>query len=147
MYEQQASLAQENKGLVDIEQYGNAALPEDYEITEVLDDVIMAEYADLAGNGKEIIRNGLFIPEGIVDQKAWRVGRVIFTGPRVRNESLRTPGTTFIFPGDRGMRSITQDGKQILFINEDRIFGVCKIKESAKQETREVKVTKKRASK
>jgi hypothetical protein len=125
MYEQQASLAQENKGLVEIEQYGNAALPEDYEITEVLDDVIMAEYADIAGNGREIMRNGLFIPEEVVDQKAWRVGRVIITGPNVRNKTLRTPGATFIFPGDRGLRSIRQDGKQILFINEDRIFGVC----------------------
>ena len=131
MYQQQASLAQENRGLVEIEQYGNAALPEDYEITEVLDDVIMAEYADIAGNGREIIRNGLFIPEEVVDQKAWRVGRVIITGPNVKNKTLRTPGATFIFPGDRGLRSIRQDGKQILFINEDRIFGVCVPKSGA----------------
>ena len=142
MYQQQVSLAQENKGLVEIEQYGNAALPEDYEITEVLDDVIMAEYADIAGNGREIIRNGLFIPEEVVDQKAWRVGRVIITGPGVKNKTLRTPGSTFIFPGDRGLRSIRQDGKQILFINEDRIFGVC-----VPKQTPEIKNSKKSARK
>lgn len=146
MYEQQASLAQENKGLVEIEQYGNAALPEDYEITEVLDDVIMAEYADIAGNGREIMRNGLFIPEEVVDQKAWRVGRVIITGPNVRNKTLRTPGATFIFPGDRGLRSIRQDGKQILFINEDRIFGVCVQKADTKIKQK-VKDSKKSARK
>lgn len=146
MYQQQASLTQENKGLVEIEQYGNAALPEDYEITEVLDDVIMAEYADVAGNGKEIIRNGLFIPEGVVDQKAWRVGKVIITGPNVKNKTLRTPGATFIFPGDRGLRSIRQDGRQILFINEDRIFGVCTLKCDTNKK-QDVKSFKKSASK
>ena len=146
MYEQQASLAQENKGLVEIEQYGNAALPEYYEITEVLDDVIMAEYADIAGNGREIMRNGLFIPEEVVDQKAWRVGRVIITGPNVRNKTLRTPGATFIFPGDRGLRSIRQDGKQILFINEDRIFGVC-VQKADTNIKQNVKGSKKSASK
>jgi hypothetical protein len=125
MYQQQASLSQENHGLIELEQYANAALPEDYEITEVLDDVIMGEYADLSENGKEIIRNGIYIPEAVAEQKAWRVGRVILAGPNVRSENLKVPGTHFIFPGDRGIRSFMKNGKQLIFINEARLFGVC----------------------
>jgi len=137
MYNQQASLPNENTGLIEIEQYTNAVLPEDYEITEVLDDIIMAEYADTSKDGKEIMRNGIFIPEAIADQKAWRIGRVLKTGPRVGNNSLKTEGTLFIFPGDRGIRSIARNGRQIIFINESRIFGVCvpKIKSQEKDVT------------
>lgn len=133
MHYQQTTLARENQGLVEIEQYANAALPEDYEIDEVLDDVIMAEYADVSVSGKEIKRNGIFIPEAIADQKAWRVGKVIISGPSVKSERLRTAGTHFIFPGDRGIRSLIRGGKQIIFINEARIFGVCSPLPEAKQ--------------
>ena len=125
MHYQQTTLARENQGLVEIEQYANAALPEDYEIDEVLDDVIMAEYADVSNSGKEIKRNGIFIPEAIADQKAWRVGKVIISGPSVKSERLKKAGTHFIFPGYRGIRSLIRGGKQIIFINEARIFGVC----------------------
>lgn len=134
MYNQQASLPNENAGLIEIEQYSNAVLPEDYEITEVLDDIIMAEYADASKDGKEIMRNGIFIPEAIADQKAWRIGRVLKTGPRVGNNSLKTEGTFFIFPGDRGIRSIARNGRQVIFINESRIFGVCVPKVQQQQE-------------
>lgn len=114
-------LPRENSGLVEIEEYKNSPLPEDYEITQMLDDVIMAEFADVSEDGQSVMRNGLHLPQGVVDQKAWRVGKVIIAGPR----ATLTPNTYFIFPGDKGLRSIRKDGKQLIFINEQRIFGIC----------------------
>jgi hypothetical protein len=125
MHHLQANLAQGNAGLIEIEQYANACLPEDYDIVELLDDIIMAEYADMSDDGKSVIRNGIYLPESVIEQKAWRVGRVLLSGPRVTSKRLKTPGSYFIFPGDRGLRSIKKNGKHIIFINESRIFGVC----------------------
>lgn len=135
MHHQQQALTNENRGLIELEQYSNAALPEDYDITEVLDDIIMGEYADISENGKEIMRNGLYIPEAVADQKAWRVGRVIISGPNVKNKNLKKAGTHFIFPGDRGIRSFVKNGKQLIFINEARLFGVCTPKVKAATKT------------
>jgi len=139
MHNQQATLSNENNGLIELEQYTNAALPEDYKITEVLDDIIMGEYADLSENGKEIMRNGIYIPEGVADQKAWRVGRVIVAGPNVKNSNLKIPGTYFIFPGDKGIRSFIKSGKQLIFINEARLFGVCVPKAPCEENTEDIK--------
>jgi hypothetical protein len=116
------SLPRENNGLVEIEEYRNSPLPEDYEITDLLDDIIMAEYADVSADGQSVMRNGILLPQGVVDQKAWRVGKVVLAGP---NANLK-PGQHFIFPGDRGLRSINKNGKQLVFINEERIFCLCK---------------------
>jgi len=142
MHNLQAGLSRENAGLIEIEQYSNAQLPEDYEIIELLDDIIMAEYADMAEDGKSVIRNGILLPESIIDQKAWRVGRVLLSGPRVTSERLRNPGTHFIFPADRGIRSIKKNGKQIIFINEARIFGVCASPAQVKNEPQKQDNTK-----
>ena len=114
-------LARENNGLVEIEEYRNSPLPEDFEITSLLDDIIMAEYADVSEDGQSVVRNGILLPQGVVDQKAWRVGRVVLAGP---NATL-SKGQYFIFPGDRGLRSINKNGKQLIFINEQRIFCLC----------------------
>lgn len=120
-------LPQENNGLVEIENYKNFPLPEDYEITEVLDDVLMAEYADLSEDGTSVMRNGIHLPQGVIDQRAWRVARVILAGPKANLK----PGQFFIFPGDKGMqgmRTIKKNNKMVIFINEDRIFAICEPK-------------------
>ena len=114
-------LARENKGLVEIENYKEYPLPQDFEITSVLDDIIMAEYADTSDDGRSVMRNGLHLPQGVIDHRAWRVGKVVLAGP---NASLKV-GQHFIFPGDKGMPSIRKDGRQLLFINEYRIFCLC----------------------
>ena len=114
-------LPRENKGLVEIEEYRNNPLPEDYEITQVLDDIIMAEYADLSEDGQNVVRNGILLPQGVVDQRAWRVAKALVVGPRT---SVK-PGQYFIFPGDKGIKGLSKGGKQVIFLNEERIFGVC----------------------
>lgn len=117
-------LPRENNGLVEIENYKEHPLPTEFEITEVLYDIIMAEYIDVTEDGRGLKRNGIILPQGVVDNKSWRVGRVLLAGPNV-SERLQ-PGACFIFPGDKGMPSVRKDGKLLIFINEDRIFCLCK---------------------
>jgi hypothetical protein len=116
-------LPRENNGLPDLDQYKNCPLPEDYEITELLGDVVMAEYADVAEDGKSLVRNGLILPSEVVDQKAWRVGKVLLVGPDTRQVKV---GHYIIFPGDKGIVGIQKKGKTIIFLDEKRIFGICK---------------------
>jgi hypothetical protein len=137
MYEQQATAAQENQG-ISPEDYKDLPLPEDYEITELLSNVISAEYVDVADDGKSLVRNGIILPNQIVDNRAWRIARVILAGPDCKQVK---PGNTIIFPGDRGLQALKRNGKMIIFLSEDRIFGIC---EAEKKEQPEVKSTKKK---
>ena len=41
--------------------YKDIPLPEDYEIVELLSNVISVEYVDVASDGKSIMRNGIII--------------------------------------------------------------------------------------
>lgn len=114
----------------------NKSLPsdfgmEDYSLTEILDDVILVEYCDIVGDevGSDYIeRGGIIIPTSNV-QNAWRKGKVILTGPRVQQTKV---GDIVIFPNSMGIPitnlEITDHGKvkNGLFINEQRIFGICK---------------------
>jgi co-chaperonin GroES (HSP10) len=113
----------ENNGITNLDAYSNCPLPEDYEIAELLGDVIQLVYADVAEDGKSLIRNGILLPAEVVDNKAWRIGKVLLTGPNVKQVK---PGHYVIFPGDKGIKGIQKDGKMNIFLNEERIFGICK---------------------
>jgi hypothetical protein len=115
-------LARENQGIAP-EDYKDLPLPEDYEITELLSNVIAAEYADVAEDGKSLMRNGIILPAQVVDHRAWRVAKVTLAGPeckQVKKDDI------IIFPGDRGLQSLQRNGKMIIFLSEERIFGICK---------------------
>lgn len=116
-------LPRNNNGLADIDPYHNCPLPEDFEITELLGDVIQVEYADVASDGNSLVRNGIVLPHSVVDNKAWRVGRVVLTGPNTKQVKQ---GHYVIFPGDKGIVGIQRNGKTNVFLNEERIFGICK---------------------
>lgn len=115
-------LPRENNGLPSLDPYQDCPLPEDYEITELLGDVIMAEYADVAEDGKSLIRNGIILPNEVVDKKAWRIGKVLLVGPDARQVKK---GQHIIFPGDKGIVGIQKGGKTVIFLDEKRIFGIC----------------------
>ncbi len=115
-------LPRENNGLADLDPYQDCPLPEDYEVTELLGDVIMAEYADVAEDGKSVVRNGIILPNGVADKKAWRVGKVLLVGPTAKQVKV---GQHVIFPGDKGIMGIQKAGKTVIFLNEERIFGIC----------------------
>lgn len=114
-------LPRENNG-ISPEDYKDLPLPEDYEITELLGDVIMCKYADLAEDGKSLMRNGIILPPQTVDQRAWRVGEVLLTGPKCKQVKV---GQKVIFPGDRGLQGLQKNGVMMIFLSEDRIFGIC----------------------
>ena len=82
----------------------------------------MCEYADVADDGKSVVRNGIILPEGVADQKAWRVGKVLIAGPSCTQVKV---ADYVIFPSDKGIPGIKRDGKHVIFLNEARIFGIC----------------------
>jgi co-chaperonin GroES (HSP10) len=124
-------LERENQGIAP-EDYKDLPLPEDYEIVELLANVISAEYVDVAEDGKSLVRNGIILPAQIVDNRAWRVAKVTLAGPQCKQVKK---GDIVIFPGDRGLQSIQKNGKMIIFLSEERIFGICKPQVS-KQKTK-----------
>ena len=113
--------------LIDLDQYTNDVFTLlGYKLSSVLDDILLVQYADLADEtGDTVMRNGVAIPLAHV-QKAWRIGQVVLAGPNV------TQGDYICFPSDKGIpcSNLDVDGvgilKDALFLNEDRIFGVCK---------------------
>ena len=115
-------LTRENNGLANLDPYHDCPLPEDYEVVELLGDVIMAEYADVAADGKSLVRNGIILPNEVVDKRAWRVGKVLLVGPNAKQVKI---GHHIIFPGDKGIVGIQKGGKTVIFLNEERIFGIC----------------------
>jgi hypothetical protein len=122
MYEQQVNAARENNGIADLDPFENMPLPEDFTITELLGDVIEVVYADMSADGKSLIRNGIHLPTAVIDNRAWRVGRVVLAGPNTKQVK---EGQYIIFPGDKGLKGLQKDGQMHIFLNEDRIFGIC----------------------
>ena len=114
-------LARNNNGIGNLDAYQECPLPEDYEIVELLGDVIQLVYADVASDGKSLVRNGIILPSEVVDNKAWRIGKVLLTGPDVRQVK---PGQYVIFPGDKGIKGLQKNGVLNVFLNEERIFGI-----------------------
>lgn len=117
-----ASLGAEVHGIAP-EDYKDVPLPEDYEIVELLSNVISVEYVDVASDGKSIMRNGIILPNQVIDNRAWRVAKVKLAGPACKQVKV---GDIIIFPGDRGLQSIQRNGKMLVFLSEERIFGICK---------------------
>ena len=115
-------LTRENNGIADLDPYQNCPLPEDYQIVELLGDSIQVEYADVSEDGGHVQRNGILIPLNVVNNRAWRVGKVILVGPNAKQVKK---GQTVIFPGDKGLPGIQRNGKMTIFLNENRIFGIC----------------------
>lgn len=102
---------------------------DDFELTFIFDDILLVEYADETEEG-DIMRNGIVVPTNAVN-KAWRKARVILTGPNVK---YAKPGDIVIFPNNLGVTvaNIDVEGRGKLkggvFLNEDRVFGICKPK-------------------
>jgi hypothetical protein len=118
----QPILPRENQGIAP-EDYKDVPLPEDYEIVELLSNVIAVEYVDVAPDGKSLMRNGIILPNQVVDHRAWRVAKVKLAGPDCKQVKV---GDVVIFPGDRGLQSIQKNGVMMIFLSEERIFGICK---------------------
>jgi len=102
-----------------------------YNLRAVLDDVLLVKYVDETEDGTSILRNGIVVPIN-VDTKAWRIGEVILCGP---NAKYVKSGDFVCFPNNLGVPVANLDIdnygtlKKGLFLNEQRIFGICSVKE------------------
>lgn len=120
--QQQFTAPRENNGIAP-EDYKDLPLPEDYEIIEVLGNIITIKYLDTTEDGQSVVRNGIFLPKSVIDSRAWRVGEVVLAGPECKR--LKT-GDKVIFPGDKGLTGLSRNGQTVVFLSEDRIFGICR---------------------
>lgn len=104
---------------------------DDFMMSQLMDDVLLVEYIDANDNG-EIMRDGIYMP-GNMTRNAWRKAKVILAGPNAQYVKV---GDIVIFPNDKGINisKIEVAGHGIIeqgrFINEDRLFGICKPKEA-----------------
>ena len=105
---------------------------DDYSLSKLFDDVMLLEYCDLVTGeetGDYILRGGIAIPVAQV-HNAWRKGKVILKGPNVRYTQV---GDIVVFPNNMGIPitnlEVTGHGKvkNGLFLNEQRMFGVCEV--------------------
>ena len=130
----EVDILETQKSLIDLAGHsdGNFGFGEDYKLSFVFEDIILVEYVDEAqGAGDVINRGGIFVPTNSM-VKAWRKAKVILVGPSAQYAKV---GDIVIFPNDKGVSvaNIEIDGYGILkkgmFLNERRLFGICKRKE------------------
>ena len=100
--------------------FGDA--PIDYEIDNVMGDIICLENIDEAGEGL-VNRGGVLISEA-AGTKAWRVGKVLKVGPMVSKTICE--GTLILYPNDKGVGMVAFGKKKVIFLNESRIFATLK---------------------
>ena len=99
----------------------------------IFDDILLVEYVDETDEGDEVIRNGIVVPTNALT-KAWRKGRIILAGPETK---YAKEGDIVIFPNNMGVTisNITVSGKKKvkkgIFLNEERMFGICKRKDDS----------------
>jgi len=123
------------RSLIDLTSHsdGNFGFGEDFKLSFLFEDIVLVEFIDEVddGHGDAILRGGIFVPTNTLT-KAWRKAKVILAGP---NAQYAKVGDIVIFPNDKGVSvsNIEIEGHGILkkgmFLNEKRLFGICKKKE------------------
>ena len=123
-------LESNDKGLIDLDTYSNDNFTLfGFSLSQVLDDVLLIRFADLGDEtGQTVLRNGIAIPLAHVE-RAWRIGQVVLAGPLCKYVKV---DDYVCFPSDKGLPCSNLDVdkvgilKDATFLNEARIFGVCK---------------------
>lgn len=126
MIERPKNLEDKIGGRVQLEQYQGHSLELDgWNLTKVLDDILMVQYVDVNEEGTEIKRGSIWVPISTV-HFVWRVGKVVLAGPNCKTVK---EGDYIVFPNDKGVQAANiNDLKNIVFLSENRIFGVCETK-------------------
>jgi len=97
-----------------------------YDLVDILEDIILIEFADTGGGTNTIVRNGILVPVN-AETNAWRIGKVILCGNGCR---LVKKGDHVCFPNNMGVPIANIDVvgfgtlKLGIFLNEQRIFGI-----------------------
>lgn len=117
------------KSLIDLGSHSRNSLNSvfvGYDLSNLLDDIILVEFVDEGGTSNTIIRNGIVVPVN-AETSAWRIGKVILCGGGCR---LVKRGDHVCFPNNMGVPianiEVVDHGKvhHGIFLNEQRIFGV-----------------------
>ena len=118
------------RSLIDLDSHSEGDFGiDDFKLKFIFDDILLVEYVDESETG-DILRNGIVVPVNAVN-KAWRKGKVILAGP---NSKYAKVGDIVLFPNNVGVTvaKIYVEGvgmvKSGLFLNEDRMFGICTLK-------------------
>jgi co-chaperonin GroES (HSP10) len=118
------------RSLIDLSKHSEGDFGiDDFELTKIFDDILLVEYIDETDTG-DIMRNGIVVPVNAVN-KAWRKAEVVLVGP---NAKYTNKGDIVIFPNNLGVTVSNMDVegrgkvKAGVFLNEDRVFGICKPK-------------------
>lgn len=123
------------KGLIDLSSTPRNAFNSvfvGYDLSKLLDDILLVEFVDEGGSSNTIVRNGILVPVN-ADTNAWRIGKVILCG---NNCKLVQKGDHVCFPNNMGVPIANLDVidhgtvKHGLFLNEQRIFGVVQPRQS-----------------
>lgn len=111
-----------NSGLptFDVTDMQGCAIPLQYDITGVLGDILMCEVVDEEDG--VINRSGIWMSPSMT-AKMWRVARIMKKGPAC--SPTLNEGDYVMYPSDKGIPSM-KHGKKLIFLNEARLFCICK---------------------
>jgi len=118
------------RSLIDLDTYQNSDTfsLQGYNLSKVMDDIVLAQFVDLSDDGQSVVRNGIHIPLAQV-QRTWRLAKVILIGPNVKECK---PGDIVCFPDDKGIkvdnmsiRGYDKPLRDCIFLSEQRFFGIC----------------------
>ena len=120
------------KSLIDLSKYSTDEVSlQDHKLTDLFDDLILAEYTDVSQDGTAIKRGEIWVPLN-AQPKAWRIGKVVIKGGATKNVDV---GQNIVFPSDKGIpvtklqyvdgEGNTQRVEHGVFLNEERLFGTC----------------------
>lgn len=124
------------RSLIDLSSHSSGDFGlEGYELSFILDDIILVEYIDTSSDGDGITRGGIYIPTNALT-KAWRKAKVILAGPNVKYVKKND---IVVFPNNLGVTVSNMDIEEYgkiksgVFLNESRIFGICKKKDDSNE--------------
>ena len=117
------------KSTIKIDEMLDMKLPTDWDVSQPLGNVIMAEFADENKFG-EVLRDGIWLKQEITN-RMWRVAKILKCGPECA--PYLKPGLMIMFPSDRGLPIISFYGQKLIFLNEERIFAIVERRQQKKE--------------
>jgi len=135
MAQQSIDILATKRSTIDLESHsdGDFGLGDEFLLSFVFDDILLVEFIDESFDGDSsgaIKRGGIYLPTNALN-KAWRKAKVILAGPEVK---YAKQGDIVMFPNDKGapVSNMDIEGhgiiKRGMFLNEQRLFGICKQK-------------------
>jgi len=135
MAQQSIDILATKRSTIDLESHsdGDFGLGDEFLLSFVFDDILLVEFIDESFDGDSsgaIKRGSIYIPTNALN-KAWRKAKVILAGPEVK---YAKQGDIVMFPNDKGapVSNMDIEGhgiiKRGMFLNEQRLFGICKQK-------------------